>query len=103
MIFFTLHYFCFLPVIDKENELEVNTFVPETEEDMVILSKIKSSFRLWQKKRGTKKKTETVRSILMKVIKFGGNILMLYILTIIIGPLIGQAKNIAIYFKEYFF
>ena len=39
------------PVRDSENEMEMNNFEPETEEEKELLGKIKSSFHCWQKKK----------------------------------------------------
>jgi hypothetical protein len=88
------------PVRDSENEIEMNNFAPETEEEKELLGKIKSSFRCWQKKEESHSETKTAKSRLITLLKFAENILGLYLLTIIIGPLIGQARNIAIYFEK---
>ena len=87
-------------VRDSENEIEMNNFAPETKEEKELLGKIKSSFLCWKKKEDRHSETKTVKSRLIQLLKLVENILGLYLLTIIIGPLIGQARNIAIYFEK---
>ena len=88
------------PVRDSENEMEMQNFEPESEEEKELLGKIKSSFRCWQKKEDSHLEAKTAKSKLIQLLKLVGNILGLYLLNITIGPLIGQARNIAIYFEK---
>ena len=98
ILHFALHFLA--PVRDSENEMEMQNFEPESEEEKELLGKIKSSFRCWQKKEDSHIETKTAKSILIQLLKLVGHILGLYLLTITIGPLIGQARNIAIYFEK---
>ena len=69
--------FMFLaPVRDSENEIEMNNFAPETEEEKELLDKIKSSFRCWQKKEDSHLETKTAKSRLIQLLKLAEKVIL---------------------------
>ena len=93
------NWFASVSVRDRENERKNYNFIPTSSEERAMLFEIKSSFPCWRKKkRMIKSKTNRSRRIILQIGKYAGGIFCLYLLTIAIGPLCGQAKNIANYF-----
>ena len=84
---------------DRENERKVNNFVTKSLEERSILAHIKVSFPCWQSKKRKPFQSRNNKSrLLYDFVKLAASGLFLYFVTIIVGPLCGEAKNIALYF-----
>ena len=81
---------------DLQNETNVDDFLREaSEEDEAILKIIKSSFYCWKQK----KKSKPVLQKIIKIIKSDvANLFCLYVITVAIGFVLGNAKNLSLLF-----
>ena len=79
-----------------QNETNVDQFLREaSEEDEAILKNIKSSFYCWKQK----KKSEPVSPKIIEIIKTNVvNLIFLYVVTLVIGFVLGNAKNLSLLF-----
>ena len=82
----------------KEDEIQIEDDLV-TAEEQELIAEIKSSFPYWQNKSkemvGNPQKR--MKRLLKKTLK---NLLFIVCATIIIGPICGQAKNIATFFNK---
>ena len=81
---------------DEENENEVKNFRPGSAEEREMLWKIKISFPCW---RIEAVRTRTARQRMLKVGKLGAQVVGLFLLVSLIGPLVGQGETIGRRFK----
>ena len=92
---------CYVSGSNTDNERKIEQLVSATEEEFHLLTEVKSSFPCWQEQRKAVVRTPKERKkLLKKAAKYFFLTVLLYIATIIIGPICGQAKNISILFTK---